>query len=156
VADFLAFHQGLRDTWRPETWNLELAVLAGGQPLGFQGVRATDFASRRSVRSGSWLGQRFQGQGYGTEMRAAVLHFAFVGLGAVEAATEAMDFNLASQRVSEKLGYTYDDEAWPVVRDRPQRAFNYHLTRDAFLSRPDPAVEIEGLEHCLSLFGADG
>jgi RimJ/RimL family protein N-acetyltransferase len=67
-----------------------------------------------------------------------------------------MDFNLASQRVSEKLGYTYVGEAWPVIRDKPQRAFDYHLTRDAFLGRPYPSVEIEGLEPSLGLFGADG
>ena len=65
----------------PERWSLELAVLAGGEPVGIQGIGGTDFAVTREVHTGSWLGRRHHGRGIGTEMRAAVLHLAFAGLG---------------------------------------------------------------------------
>ena len=50
----------------------------------------------RSVATGSWLGLRHQGHGIGKEMRAAVLHFAFAGLGAIEALSGAWDDNKPS------------------------------------------------------------
>ena len=58
--------------------------------------------------TGSWLGLRHQGRGIGTEMRAAVLLFAFDHLGATRARSAAFVDNPASLRVSEKLGYRPD------------------------------------------------
>ncbi len=57
------------------------------------------------MASGSWLTASAQGRGIGVEMRAAVLHLAFAGLGALEALTSAWEDNVASQRVSLRLGY---------------------------------------------------
>lgn len=153
VSDFISYHQGLRASWLVEDWKLELAVFADGEPLGIQGLRAANFSLERVVQTGSWLGKRFHGQGYGTEMRAAVLFLAFTALGAEEARTEAMDFNIASQRVSEKLGYQRDGENWPVVRDTPQRELKYQLSRESFLTGTRrPPVEFVGLEACRHLF----
>jgi RimJ/RimL family protein N-acetyltransferase len=53
---------------------------------------------------GSWPGRRYQRQGAGTEMRAAVLFLAFDGLGALAAESGALEGNDASSRVSGKLG----------------------------------------------------
>jgi RimJ/RimL family protein N-acetyltransferase len=58
-----------------------------------------------TVGTFSWLGPGYRGRGLGTEMRAAVLHLAFAGLGAREAASEAFTDNHASNRVSQALGY---------------------------------------------------
>jgi hypothetical protein len=55
-------------------------VLSGGVVVGSQGIGGRDFAVLREVHTGSWLGLRYQGQGIGTQMRAAVLHLAFEGL----------------------------------------------------------------------------
>lgn len=73
--------------------------------VGIQDVGARGFAVTRQVGTGSWLGWDHQGKGIGTEMRAAVLHLAFEGLGAVVAVSEALEGNTASERVSERLGY---------------------------------------------------
>jgi RimJ/RimL family protein N-acetyltransferase len=58
----------------------------------------------RTVRTGSWLGLPFQGQGYGKAMRQAVLALAFDGLGAEVAETEAAVDNLRSAGVSRSVG----------------------------------------------------
>ena len=71
-----------------------------GVPIGSQSILAEDFATFRMVHTGSWLGRAYQGRGFGKEMRAAVLAFAFDGLGARRAETEAFADNAASNAVT--------------------------------------------------------
>ena len=71
--NFLLHWWASRGSWKPERWTLTLAAVAGGRPIGIQDLLARDFAHRRTVSTGSWLGQAYQRRGYGTEMRAAVL-----------------------------------------------------------------------------------
>ncbi|MGZ8763430.1 MAG: GNAT family N-acetyltransferase, partial [Acidimicrobiia bacterium] len=66
----------------PEKWSLNLLVAVDDRVVGMQAVNAEHFGRLRRVDTGSWLGLAHQGQGIGTEMRAAALHLAFVGLGA--------------------------------------------------------------------------
>jgi RimJ/RimL family protein N-acetyltransferase len=139
----------------PERWSIEFVVLAGGTVVGLQGIGATDFALTREVDSGSWLGRRHQGQGYGTEMRAAVLHLAFAGLGAERARSGAFADNAASLGVSRRLGYVADGTACQVVRDRPVTEQRLLLDRDRWAAHRTVPVEIEGLAPCLPLLGAE-
>ena len=152
VEQFVAHHLELRRAWQVDNWMLLLGVWAEGQPAGAQDLRAEQFGSTREVESGSWLGERFQGRGYGTEMRAAVLELAFLGLGAVAANSGAMVGNVASARVSEKLGYIDSGEKYVEPRGVPIREQCFRLERDRWLERERIAVEIVGLEPCLSLF----
>ena len=93
-----------------DDWSLPFAVCVDGEPLGVQDVFAKQFAVRRTVETGSWLAQRAQGRGIGTEMRAAVLHFAFAGLGAEEAHSGSFVDNPASAAVSRHNGYVPNGE----------------------------------------------
>ena len=79
---YLQHHWKWRGSWRPEEWWLNLMVEWEGRPIGAQTISGEDFAIHRTVDSGSWLGQAYQGRGFGKEMRSAVLSFAFDGLGA--------------------------------------------------------------------------
>ena len=74
---FLQHHWGRRAAWTPEAWFLNLMVELDGAPIGSQSIDATDFAITRTVHTGSWLGQAFQGRGLGKEMRAAVPRLRF-------------------------------------------------------------------------------
>ena len=78
-------HWAALGRWRPENWDLRLAVFLDGAPIGVHVVRGEDFGGSRRVDSGSWLGLAHHGKGIGTEMRAAALDLAFGGLGAVDA-----------------------------------------------------------------------
>jgi RimJ/RimL family protein N-acetyltransferase len=140
---------------RPDAWSVPLAVIVAGEPVGLQEVHANDFRVVRSVDTGSWLAARFQGQGIGTEMRSAVLHFAFAGLGALEATSGAFDDNAASLSVSSKLGYEKVGERRVVRRGAPARIIGLRLTRARWELRRRDDIEIEGLEPCLPLLGAD-
>jgi RimJ/RimL family protein N-acetyltransferase len=118
-------------------------------------VFAKNFATTRTVTTGSWLVQRAHGQGIGKEMRAAVLHLAFAGLSAVEAYTDAFDDNPASLGVTRALGYEpngahlYDREGKPV------RVLAFTLSRATWEAQRRADIEIVGLDACLPLLGAE-
>jgi RimJ/RimL family protein N-acetyltransferase len=149
---FLQHWWATRGSWNPRQWNLGLAVVAEGRPIGIQDLMARDFAVRKTVVTASWLGRAHQGRGYGTEMRAAVLALAFDGLGAELAESGYFTGNSASARVSSKLGYTANgEEVWSVSG---KRVIEKRLTVDRAMWRRDVVpVTIEGLEPCLKLFG---
>ena len=121
--------------------------------MGTQGLDAKDFAAKRTAETGSWLGGRFERQGFGSEMRAAVLELFFRGLGGLVATSGALDGNTASARVSEKLGYVLAGEAIASPRGVPVRERRFRLERDVWAASDRIAVEIAGLEPCLPLFG---
>ncbi|MFG3000692.1 GNAT family N-acetyltransferase [Streptomyces sp. NPDC048340] len=98
-------HWWARGDWTRENWRLLLAVFHDGQVIGQQNLSARDFAITGEARTGFWLGRRFQGQGYGTQMRAATLALAFDGLGAARVTSTAFADNAASRAVSRKFGY---------------------------------------------------
>jgi len=139
----------------PTSWHLDLAVVVEGEVVGAQGIEAKDFAVRRGVGTGSWLGLAHHGKGIGTEMRRAMLHLAFAGLGADFAETEAFDDNPASLGVTRKLGYEPCGDAIHARREQPARTLHFRMQRawwEANLRRDD--VQIDGLEPCLALLGA--
>lgn len=140
-----------------ESWSLDMAVFVDGRVVGVQGLQAKDFAQRRGVGTGSWLGQAHQGRGIGTEMRRAILHLAFAGLGAEFAETAAWEDNGASLAVTRRLGYEPTGDAIEVRRGVPTRMLSFRMHRSSWEDRlRDDDVEIVGLEPCLALLGASG
>lgn len=151
---FLRFMWHCRAEWSPEDWRLPLVVREHGRAVGVQELQGLGFPATRSVETGSWLGRAHQGRGIGTEMRAAVLHLAFAGLGAETATSGAMVGNTASARVAQKLGYEVVGTATVAPRGVPVEERRYLLRRERW--RPMVPVTVEGLEPCLELFGATG
>lgn len=158
-------HARYRAAWTPDNWQCMFACFVDGEPAGAQEVGARDFSIRREVGSGSWIGQRFQGRGLGTEMREAMLHFVFDGLGALAANSGAYDDNPASNRVSRKAGYE-PNGVRAVVRTRGPQApggtsraraleIMYRVERDSWLERRRDDIVIDGLDDdALAAFGA--
>ncbi|MFC4002645.1 GNAT family N-acetyltransferase [Prauserella oleivorans] len=139
----------------PAEWALEFTVVCDGVVVGQQAISAQDFSVTREVRTGSWLGLAHQGSGLGTEMRAAVLHLAFAGLGAEEARTGAFEDNVASLAVSRKLGYADDGIARHAVRGKAVVERRMRLTRQAWQRHRSVPVTVRGLQPCLPLLGVD-
>ncbi|MDX1659304.1 MAG: GNAT family protein [Nitriliruptorales bacterium] len=150
---FLQYHWHSRAEWSPESWHLELGVFVDGEPVGFQGIGADDFATTRSVATGSWLTQRVQGQGIGTEMRAAVLDLAFAHLDTLEARSKAVDWNQASRKVSERLGYVEDGTKVLAVDGERTTEVRYVIDRDGWAQNRTHTVEVTGVDRCRTLFG---
>jgi RimJ/RimL family protein N-acetyltransferase len=148
----LQFYWSQRAALAPGSWTLNFLVRHEGRVLGVQGVTGRDFGVLRTVDTGSWLGRAHQGQGIGTEMRAAVLQLAFDHLGAVEATSGAFADNPASLRVSERLGYRRNGTKLHVRRDEPATEVLLRLEPGDFV-RPDWTLEVEGLDACRGLLG---
>ena len=151
---FLSFQWTSRGAISPAHWAIGFVVLADGRIVGCQELNADDFASTRSVASGSWLTASAQGRGIGVEMRAAVLHLAFAGLGALEALTSAWEDNVASQRVSLRLGYEHEGQTLLARRGVPTPHLRFRLTREAWQRNHRAGIELHHLAPCLPLLGA--
>ena len=143
--------------WRPASWHLGLAAFLDGVPIGMQDVWAVDFTVTRSVTTGSWLTLSQQALGHGTQMRAGVLDLAFEFLAAVEAHTDYLAGNAASEAVSRKLGYApngqrvVDHGGTPWVRhDMRLTAAGHAATAGRY-----GTSAVTGVAPCLGLFGLD-
>ncbi len=129
-------------------------MIVDGEVVGAQDIFTRDFHKTKTAGTGSWLGQSHQGKGIGTEMRRAILHFLFVGLGADLAETGAFAHNKASQRVTEKLGYRPNGESIEKRGDgQVERTFEYRLERSDWEANRSDDVSIDGLEPCLPFLG---
>jgi RimJ/RimL family protein N-acetyltransferase len=143
-----------RAEWSPDKWWLNGAVFVDGHAVGMQDLHAEHFASLRTVGTGSWLARPHQGTGIGKEMRAAILHLAFAGLGAREAHSGAFHDNAASLATSRALGYVPNGEELALRRDQPDRILNLRLDRATWEAGRRGDIELVGLADCLWMFGA--
>jgi RimJ/RimL family protein N-acetyltransferase len=146
---------GSRGRWSVEAWFLTMGVWERGRPVGFQDLRAEKFPVYRTVGTGSWLGQRYQGRGVGRLMRQAILALAFDHLGAEVAETEAFLDNPASNKVSLAVGYEPNGFGRLAPRGVARETQKFRLTLEGWRSRPRPEVSVEGLDACIGLFGLE-
>jgi RimJ/RimL family protein N-acetyltransferase len=155
VRSTLQWHWRNRAEWTPDEWRLELVTFRGAQVVGTQGLHGKKFGVVREAETGSWVGRRFQGQGIGTAMRQAVLHLAFLGLGARAARSGAFTDNAASLRVSERLGYRPDGTETLDRRGEPATLTRLVLPRESWEAASPgwPPVTMEGLDGCREMFG---
>ena len=135
----------------PDWWTLQFVVRAEGRVVGLQDVVGDRFGVRREVATGSYLVRRAQGRGYGTEMRAAVLAFAFDHLGALAARSEYVEGNPRSAAVSARLGYRDDGTATIDHGDARVTEYRVLLTREAFV-RPGGELRVAGYTDDLAGF----
>jgi RimJ/RimL family protein N-acetyltransferase len=151
--EFLQHHWLGRAQWAVDDWRLNLLVEWDDRPVGSLSIWGREFPIHGAVDTGSWLGRAFQRRGFGTEMRAAGLAFAFDELGARVARSSAFLDNAASTAVSRSLGY--EDDGFgalaPLGVSRETRRFR--MTVDAWRSRSRPKVSVDGLDACRELFG---
>ncbi len=92
-------------------------------------------------------------RGIWAEMRAAVLHLAFAGLGAREATSDAFTDNNASNRVSRALGYEPNGTSWDTRRGEVAQIECWRLTRDVWERARRDDIELAGVRECLPALG---
>jgi RimJ/RimL family protein N-acetyltransferase len=155
ALQFAQYHWGIRSRWSPERWELNLAVLVDGRPVGVQGFGTTDYLVTGVGETGSWLGQAHQGRGVGTTMRRAICAFLFDHLDAVRITSGFFADNPGSGAVSRKVGYREN------LTERRQRrpgelATLTHLVLDPEdFVRGGVEVEVEGLAAFRRSIGLD-
>jgi RimJ/RimL family protein N-acetyltransferase/predicted GNAT family N-acyltransferase len=119
------------------TDSIRFVVFLDGAPIGVQAVDVEP----ESISTGSWLGRSYQGRGLGTEMRAAVLTYAFDVRQAPLARSGAIAGNPQSLGVSRKLGYEVVGTQLVSPRDSPVELTDVELRRERFHSPVPVAVD---------------
>lgn len=152
---FLQYHWSTRASWKPDNWALEMGVWSEGRLAGAQAISAGGFATLRSCSTGSWLAREFHGHGYGKEMRAAVLAFAFDYLGAEWVTSSAFSDNAASIGVSRSLGYVENGVDRHAPKGEARESMRFLMTAGIWRSRERPPIEVEGFEQCREFFGLE-
>lgn len=141
----------LRYFWRcraettPAHWDICLAVLVGGDPVGVCTLHADEFPVQRTITTGSWLGQRHQRKGIGTEMRHAALHLAFAGFGAQQALTHLWHDNAASLGVTRSLPYTQTTSARQLRRDRMDTTLEFTMNVEQWNTIRRRDIRLDGM-----------
>jgi RimJ/RimL family protein N-acetyltransferase len=136
-----------------DKFDIELAVIHHGTVVGIQGLSAEQFRRRRVFMTGSWLGRAHQGRGIGTEMRAAILHLGFAGLGAEVATTSAWEDNARSLAITRRLGYEANGVDRALKRDSPADQLRFRMTRSQWETIRRGDIELVGVDACLPLLG---
>jgi RimJ/RimL family protein N-acetyltransferase len=136
-------------------WRLYFVVVAGGEPVGMQDLVGDEFSALGTVHTFSWLSPEARGRGLGKEMRQAVLHLAFEGLGAREATSDAFTDNHASNRISQALGYEPNGFDWATRRGEAAELNRWRLTREQWSKRRRDDIELAGVAACLPVLGID-
>ena len=138
----------------PSHWNLNFATIVGGVVIGSTSLFTNDYPVLRQFETGSWLGRRHQGKGFGKEMRLASLHLGFAGFHAELATTGAYADNGPSLGVTASLGYTEAGRRRVVRRTAPAEMIGFRMSRDHWeqqLRRAD--IELFGVEAARDLLG---
>lgn len=147
-----------RAEWEPDRWNLVLvAIDTAGVVIGTQDIGAQAFRVSKAFSTGSWLARSHQRQGLGKEMRRAVLHLGFSGLGAETGYSAAWDSNAASLGVSQALGYQENGTTVRAFEDQRLTQVNLRIDRQAWQAMVPSDIQLTGLDpDVLAMFGADG
>lgn len=149
----------LQGIWRgrgsvtSDFWRLHFVVIVDGHAVGMQDLIGDRFSTYGTVVSFSWLSSDLRGRRLGKEMREAVLHLAFDGLGAKEAGTEAFLDNPGSNGVSRSVGYAENGVAWATRRGEPGLMQRWRLTRSDWLSTRRSDIELHGVPECQEFLG---
>lgn len=146
VARWLQAIWRRRGSVEPEYWRLYFVVIVDGAPVGEQTLSGVDFARLGTVTTFSWLSTDLRGRGLGREMRAAILHLAFDGLGAREAGSDAFEDNVASNAISAALGYEPNGTEWATRQGEPARLNRWRLTRGAWSEQRRDDIAVHGLD----------
>ncbi|WP_144661906.1 GNAT family N-acetyltransferase [Paenarthrobacter nicotinovorans] len=141
-----------RGNFTKDDWTLLLAVWHDDEFLGVQDLGAKNFKTLRTVSTGSWLKQSAQGRGFGKEMRAAVVSFAFDYLDAEVAESDAAVWNGKSLGVSASLGYEHNGVFRDGWGDKVEEVQRVRLTPATF-KRPDWTLQVQGHEGLLKYLG---
>lgn len=138
--------------WSPIDWVIPFAVRRDGELIGMQALEGPEYGAERTVDSWSWLAKVRRGQGFGTQMRAAVLELAFGHLGARAAITSAEIANAGSLGVSRSLGYVESHQS--VLSHSGATLQHLRLEQGTWAaSGRGRAVRVEGVGPALPFFG---
>ena len=151
---FTQYHWGVRSSFTPEHWALELAVEHEGRIVGVQAFATHAYPVTRTGETGSWLGLPHHGRGIGTMMRQTICAFIFDHLDADEITSAAFTDNPASNAVSRKVGYQPNGVQRKTRREGEWKGSQqWILTRETFHRGPE--ITVSGVPEFRRFIGLD-
>ena len=84
---------------------VDFAIASETEVIGGIGLKLQDDVNRRSAEIGYWLGEPFWGRGIATAALQALTEYAFAEFDLVRIYARVFEWNPASSRVLEKVGY---------------------------------------------------
>ena len=107
-----------------------------GRPIGSCDLRFEEGVSNQA-NVGLWIGEPFQGRGYGTQVIASLVGYGFGQLQLTKIVADIFVGNWASRRAFENNGFQLEETqtAALVKRGRPVDEWLVGLTREAYLAR---------------------
>lgn len=99
-----------------------------GEPIASATLRHVEIEGRPEVEVGYRVAAAWWGRGIATEMASALVGIARDRLGLAEIVAFTLPYNLASRRVMEKVGFTYErDFEWAAL---PHVLYRLRLAQD--------------------------
>lgn len=143
-----------RAEMRPSFWVIPLVACrkCSDRPLGVVELIGKSFVLTRSIEIGIWVDPREHRSGIGQEISQIALAIAFHEFGAKELRWNAIDENVASIALAEKLGFERDGTSTFVESGKayPQTRF---VLRDPATVPQREDLSIQGLDLCIELLG---
>lgn len=110
----------------------DFAIVIEDEPVGGIGLMLKGDVYRRSAEIGYWLGEAYWGRGIVSEAARAVTRWGFANYDLTRIYARVFSWNLASARVLEKAGYTFEARLRRSVtkEDRTGDELVYAVLRD--------------------------
>lgn len=107
-----------------------------GQPIGSCDLRFED-GDTNQANVGLWIGEPYQGMGYGTQVVGSLADYGFKQLGLDRIVADIFVGNWASRRAFEKNGFKFREtlKAALVKRGQPVDEWLVGLSRDDYIAR---------------------
>ncbi len=83
------------------------SIEVDGEFIGLIDLHDVDKRNKKA-EVGAWIGRKYWGKGYGTEALRQILKFAFDKLKLHKVTGIAFEWNIASRRIMEKVGFKYE------------------------------------------------
>ena len=108
------------------------AIVSAGEAIGGIGLTLLSDVARRSAELSYWLGEPYWGRGIATKAVDAIAHYAFATFDLVRLEAGVLEWNLASVRVLEKVGFTLESRVRKGATEDGKTIdyFLYALVRD--------------------------
>ncbi len=136
VSDARSFIAHAIWAWKKGTQYV-FAVEDNGEFVGIIDLHEVDKRNKKAA-VGAWLGRKYWGKGYGTKALKLILQFAFKELKLHRVEGIAFEWNVASRRIMEKVGFKFEGmrrESFKL-NGKYQNEVIYGILRDEFKHRP--------------------
>ena len=109
------------------------AIEVNGEFIGLVDLHSVDHRNKKA-EVGAWIGRKYWGKGYGTEALKQILKLAFDKLKLHKVTGIAFEWNIASRRIMEKVGFKYEGTLRDDYRigNRWHNNVIYSILRDEF------------------------